>query len=254
MQLRSPGGDLAIDMPALCQCIKVTGRMSLQQAHKMVLALETLTQDVRALERLTRGNTHSLTGENEHLERAMVVLREKLKKVEDQVTDASFHLNHSSLNQDVHVVVQRHVLLTLKLAVDDNKKFDLSTLKRGSWAYHRILEVVPNSNRIIHDVDKVVESMLIVKSALGVHCPGVGSRNYGVRHIKVDRKRSGGGGHRKKALDDYNDAVVHPDTKHSVKMKIEDSLARADGKNSGKLAKWMKEDSPKVNGHSAKVS
>jgi hypothetical protein len=88
----------------------------------------------------------------------------------------------SSLNQDVYAAVQRHVLLTLKLAVDDKQKFDLSTPKRGSSAYHRILEVVPSSERIIHDIDKVFESMLIVQKARGVHCHGVGSRNYGVRH------------------------------------------------------------------------
>jgi hypothetical protein len=42
----------------------------------------------------------------------------------------------SSLNQDVHTAVQQHILFTLKLAVDDNRKFDLSTPKRGSSAYH----------------------------------------------------------------------------------------------------------------------
>jgi hypothetical protein len=95
--------------------------------------------------------------------------------------------------------------------------------------------------------------MLIVRLALGVHCPGVGNRNYGVRHVKADRKRSGGGGYRKKALDDYDDAVVHPDAEHSVKIKIEDSLARGEGKNSGNLQKSMKEDSPKVDGDSTSI-
>jgi hypothetical protein len=91
----------------------------------------------------------------------------------------------SSLNQDdVHAAVQRHVLLTtLKLAVDNTRKFDLITPKRGASAYHQILEVVPSIIRIIHDVHKVFESMEIVWLALGVHCPGVGSQDYGVRHI-----------------------------------------------------------------------
>jgi hypothetical protein len=73
----------------------------------------------------------------------------------------------------------------------------------------------------------------------------VGSRNYGVRHIQVAKKRSGGGGHRKKKFDDYDDAVVHPDAETSVKVKIEESLSRADGNNPGTLAKWMKQDCPK---------
>jgi hypothetical protein len=67
----------------------------------------------------------------------------------------------------------------------------------------------------------------------------VGSRNYGVRHIAAGKKRSGGGGYRKKALDNYNDAVVHPDAEHSVKTKIEDSLARAEGKNPGKCSRIL---------------
>jgi hypothetical protein len=151
----------------------------------------------------------------------------------------------SSLNQDVHAAVQRHILLTLKLAVTDIRKFDLSTPKRGSSAYHRILQVVPSSEQIIHDVDKVFNSMLIVKCALGMHCPGVGSRNYGIRYTKVAKKRSGDGGHRKKKFDDYDDAVVHPDAETSVRMNIEESLSHAEGSNPGKLGKWTKKVSPK---------
>jgi hypothetical protein len=157
----------------------------------------------------------------------------------------------SSLNEDVHAAVQRHVLLTLSLGVDDKRKFDMSTPKRGSSAYHRILEMVPCSERITHDVNKVFESMEIVRLALGVHCPGVGSRNYGVRHIKVEKKSSGGGGGlRKKKLNDYDDIVVHPDADYSVKMKTENSLSRAKGEKTERVGKWMKEgsaaESPKI--------
>jgi hypothetical protein len=106
----------------------------------------------------------------------------------------------------------------------------LSTQKRGSSAYHRILDFVPSSKRIIHDIDKVFKSTFIVKLALGIHCPGVGSQNYGVHHVPLEKKKSGGGGHRKKALDDY-------DAEYSVKIKVEDSLACAEGKNPGKLGK-----------------
>jgi hypothetical protein len=79
----------------------------------------------------------------------------------------------------------------------------------------------------------------------GVHCPGVGSRNYGRRYSKVAKKRSGDGGHQKKKLDDYNDDVVHPDAETSVKVKIEESLSCAEGNNPGPLGKWMEKDSPK---------
>jgi hypothetical protein len=145
----------------------------------------------------------------------------------------------------VHAAVQQHILLTLKLAIDDKQKFNLSTPKRGSSAYHRILEKIPSSKRIIHDVDKVFDSMLIVRCAPSVHCPGVGSRNYGRRYSKVAKKRSGGGGHRKKNFDDYDDVVVHPDVETSVKVKIEESLSRVEGNNPGPLGKWMEKDSPK---------
>jgi hypothetical protein len=64
------------------------------------------------------------------------------------------------------------------LAVDDKRKFDLSTPKRGSSAYHRILEVVPS-------MDKVFESMLIVKFALGIHC-----QEWGAKIMESDISRS----------------------------------------------------------------
>jgi transposase-like protein len=41
-----------------------------------------------------------------------------------------------SLNKDAHEDTNRHVVLTHELAEDDLRKFDLSTPKRGSWAYH----------------------------------------------------------------------------------------------------------------------
>jgi hypothetical protein len=44
-----------------------------------------------------------------------------------------------SLNKDTHEDTNRHVVLTHELAHDDPKKFDLSTPKRGSWAYKQVL-------------------------------------------------------------------------------------------------------------------
>jgi hypothetical protein len=65
--------------------------------------------------------------------------------------------------------------------------------------------------------------MLIVKLAL---------ENYRVHHVLLEKKRSVGGGHLKKALDDYDDvAVVHPNAKYSIKIKIEDLLTSVYGKN-----------------------
>jgi len=77
---------------------------------------------------------------------------------------------------------------------------------------------------------------------------------YATCHIPVVTKRSGGGGHRNKALDDYDDAVVHPDAECSVEIKIEDSLSRAEGKNPGKAGKWMNEVSPEIDGEDSNKS
>jgi hypothetical protein len=79
--------------------------------------------------------------------------------------------------------------------------------------------MVPSSDQIVHDVNKVFESMEIVLLALCVHCPGVGSQNYGVWYVKVDKKSSGGSGHCKKELDDFDDIAIHCDAVFSVKVK-----------------------------------
>jgi hypothetical protein len=133
----------------------------------------------------------------------------------------------------VHAAVQRHILLTtLKLVtVTESQIFDLSSPKSCSSADHQILEVVPSSEQIIHDVDQVFDSMLIVRLASDIHhCPGVGSRNYEIQYTKVAKKRSGGSGHQKKKFDDYDDAVVHPDAEtcfcESENRRISVSLAR----------------------------
>jgi hypothetical protein len=53
-----------------------------------------------------------------------------------------------SLNRDAHKDTNRYVVLTHEVAEDDPKKFDLSTPKRGSWAYQRVLQICPGSKWI----------------------------------------------------------------------------------------------------------
>jgi hypothetical protein len=56
----------------------------------------------------------------------------------------------------------------------------------------RVLEGVPSSERIIHDVMKVIGLMVIVHSKSGVLVQGVGNQNNGVHHeplgFKVEAK------------------------------------------------------------------
>jgi phage shock protein A len=97
MEMQFGDGNLATDVIALRQRFKELedGRRQTGQASNRyeTAALDLLTQDVRELERLALGSAGSAGGGNEHLERSMTVIREKLKEMEGRVTDASFRLN-----------------------------------------------------------------------------------------------------------------------------------------------------------------
>jgi hypothetical protein len=137
-----------------------------------------------------------------------------------------------SLNKDTHEDTNRHVVLTHELADDDPKKFDLSTPKRGSWAYERVLQICPCSKRIKQDVLKVFDSMEKVWKAGGIFVEGLG-KNYGSRYenVKITQPR---GGYRpqRMAWDDYGDGkrVMHDDAKATIAVKLEQSLLRLAGK------------------------
>ena len=66
----------------------------------------------------------------------------------------------NNLNQDVHLCVNTQVMYTTDYDEEDERKFSLSTPKRVSYAYRRVLHprtgVAPSSARIIQDVNKVL--------------------------------------------------------------------------------------------------
>jgi hypothetical protein len=136
-----------------------------------------------------------------------------------------------SLNKDTHEDTNRHVVLTHELPDDDPRKFDLSTPKRGSWAYQRVLQICPSSERIKQDILNVFVSMEKVRKAGGILVEGLG-KNYGKRyeHVKVKKPR-GGYRPRKMALEDYGDGKrkMHDDAKATIKVKLEQSLMRVAG-------------------------
>jgi hypothetical protein len=137
----------------------------------------------------------------------------------------------TSLNNDVHKGVERHIALTLELAVGCDGKFDMSTPLRGASAYKRILDYVPSSERIIQDVENVFVSMEIVRQADGILIDSLG-KNYGRRYQRVvGLNPVGGKRQRKQAYDDYGDKDVwiHPDAEPSVMLKREHSVQRNAG-------------------------
>jgi hypothetical protein len=96
LQLENPSGNLTTDLIGMRQRIKEledhrqhTGRSSNRSDTG---ALDLLTQDVRALERVSQEHVGEGVG-TQHLERSITIVREKLKEMEGRVTDSSFRLN-----------------------------------------------------------------------------------------------------------------------------------------------------------------
>jgi hypothetical protein len=71
--------------------------------------------------------------------------------------------------------------MTHDLDKSDTRKFSLLTLQRGFLAFMRVLEWVPSSEWIIHDVKNVFKSLEIVRTENGTKLDGVGNTNVGVQ-------------------------------------------------------------------------
>jgi hypothetical protein len=145
-----------------------------------------------------------------------------------------------SLNQDVKCAVDRHVMSTADFSEDDPLKFSLSTPKRGARAFKRVLEGVPSSKLIVHDITKVIASMVIVQSKLGVLVQGVGNRNTGAWHeprgFKVEAKNPTG--KRKSSPDDYGGKWTHKAAQDALAWKLEESRGVASGTSVKQDSKW----------------
>ena len=104
----------------------------------------------------------------------------------------------------------------------------------------RVLEGVPSSERIIHDVTKVIGSMVIFQAKSGVLVQGVGNRNNGVRHeplgFKVQAKNPSG--KRKSSPADYGGKWAHTDAQDALALKLEDSRGVVAGTRVKKESKW----------------
>jgi hypothetical protein len=136
----------------------------------------------------------------------------------------------TNLNQDLHLSVMIHSLLTDMLPKENAKKFSMATPKLGTNAYLRVLEGSPSSKRIVQDVNKVIESMKEIYDAKGCLVEGLGDRN-GVRRVfKADTNNKNGGTRVKNLnLYDLKHYWLHPDAKVGIQVKLEDSIVKFEG-------------------------
>ena len=119
----------------------------------------------------------------------------------------------TNLNSDVKNSVQMHIDLTRKLDDDDERKFLLSTPKRGVKSFLRVLEGCPSSRRIVQDTIKVLSSLDAIIDAKGTVVQGLGDRS-GKRKSLAETKQSGGV--RKKRVTHgsaFGGKWVHPDVR-----------------------------------------
>ena len=80
---------------------------------------------------------------------------------------------------------------------------------------------------VVQDVDKVFVSLKIVRNAKGIKVDGVGN-SPGKCHVKSSAL-CGGYRPRKQRLDDYGKKVLRNDAKVGNRVKLEDSVKRAQG-------------------------
>ena len=135
-----------------------------------------------------------------------------------------------SLNQDLHLALDRHAALTRLLPEEDARKFSRSTPKRQDYAYARLLdgkfgrlgEGVPAGGRIVQDVAKVIVSYGEVFGAKGTVIQGLGNRDGHRRSVNQPAARGG-----KREKGEYTQAWIHPDARAVVKDFIRASEARS---------------------------
>ena len=93
-----------------------------------------------------------------------------------------------SLFQDLHMFVKIHVAATFHLPSNHADKFSYSTPKTIESAYRQCWTIVPSSERIIQDVDKMIFAMGKIKDAKGDIVKGLanrsGHREYSEKHVK----------------------------------------------------------------------
>ena len=137
----------------------------------------------------------------------------------------------NSLNRDIHTAVQKHIAMTNTLDDNDSRKFSLSTPKKGTVAYLKILNsgCAPREDRIIQDVFKFEGACLLIMELDGKILND--RTDYGRRVTIESTKEKTRGGKRERKLDDnklnkkrIQEMTTHPDAIEGNQEKIEASL------------------------------
>jgi hypothetical protein len=140
-----------------------------------------------------------------------------------------------SLNRDVNIGADRHIVATVDLDETDPKKFSLSTPVRGTHAYLRVLHPetggIPTSGRIVQDIEKVLPSMKTIHEHEGEVVEGLGDRQ-GKRRREVAgtgtlfKAKEQRGGKRTRTVTQFKDVWMHPDASAALVVKIETAEKR----------------------------
>lgn len=125
--------------------------------------------------------------------------------------------------------VRRHIACCLGINLDtdnDERMFSSSTPKELQSAYLRVTDpaegVAPTSDRIVQDIKKVVDSMIVIYNKKGVFVPGLaGGRTAGGRWTETAEKTSNnhGGKRVKGAGEELKEDQMH----HDLLALIEES-------------------------------
>ena len=132
-----------------------------------------------------------------------------------------------SLFNDVNQSVNYHINITRNLSEEDDKKFSMSSMKRGVSAYLRILEPTidpnagcPSSKRICEDCSKWTVHLSIIKDHNGCAVPGLGDQNDKRKLGMALMNKRGGArvkGQGKSRINTPNHRWLHPDAIKSLK-------------------------------------
>lgn len=87
----------------------------------------------------------------------------------------------TSLNNDLHLAVKRHIALTTHFETANPRKFDMSTPLRGNSAYLQLLDPitgnVPLSRRIVQDCFNILNHLRIVYEHHATVVQGIGNQS-----------------------------------------------------------------------------
>ena len=119
--------------------------------------------------------------------------------------------------------------------VDKDKKFSISTITRGVYAYLRLLAPTtspntgsPPSGRIVEDINAWVDNLSQIYRADGIMIIGIGNRN-GVRSMSNGLSNRGGKrirGEGRPLLNVTEELWIHPDARDCMTDLVEIALEK----------------------------